>query len=152
MSNNTNETIDALLAIIQKSAESGTFSLDAIQRISDLRLSANALSEENVDLRHTVTELRAEVSAQTAKLNALQAREDDVARREKAVAALELKNAVDAKILELTHASKAEFKELLHLALRSPVLRTSYQGMVPVNTQYGVQSHATSTTVESQQV
>lgn len=149
---NTNETIEALLSVIQKHAESGTFSIEAIQRIADLRDSSANMAAEKQALRETANELRAKLDKALAELATLQSASAQVAVREKAVAAAELKNAVDAKTLELTQQSKSEFKELLHLALRSPIVRTTQSESIPVNTQYGVQMHTASTMTESQTI
>lgn len=145
---NTNETIEALLSVIQKHAAS----VEAIQRIAELRTSAAKMAEENSMLRDTANELRGKLDKAIADLTSMQNAAASVAAREKAVAAAELKNAVDAKTLELTQQSKSEFKELLHLALRSPIVRTTQSELIPVNTQYGVQTHTATTTTESQAV
>ena len=127
------ETLNELFEVMQKQIEAGTFNLEAVQRIADLRTKALQLEEENTDLKQVLADCKVRNVTLQEENSTLRASAGDLGRREAVVKAAEIQIAVDKKELELTKQFKGELMGVLNTALRSPIVQTMRNEHVPVS-------------------
>ena len=127
------ETLNELFEVVQKQIEAGTFNLEAVQRIADLRSKAMCLEEDNRVLNKDNAEYKGRLEALREDLSNLRNRVGDIEKREAAVKAAEIQIAVDKKELEMTKAFKGDLMNVLNTALRSPIVQTVRNEHVPVS-------------------
>lgn len=141
-------TATELSALIAKTVEEQTFSLDGVKAISAIRDRAVLLEselkmarDEGVQSSEKIDELRATVTARDTELNVFKAREAALEAREKQIFELEKKAAV-------AEAKAAAIDGVVTKVFANRIIRESAQGFAPAGNYNGmVMSGSTSNNV-----
>ena len=123
---------EQLATIVQNIGEDKIFSFDAINAIADLRVNAEALQQENTNLKEAVTKYQEVIKDKDILLEEIKDKAKGYEVREKDISDVETDKKLMEKEKEMTHARLADMKELVSLVFRNPVIKSSAFGSVPM--------------------
>lgn len=142
--------VNAIIHQIDELVAARTFSLEALDGVKKLRESVIDLERKLKAAEDQVKLLREEQVALVKFQDEARRREVNLTDRESKVAASEIQDKINQKELALTRQFKDELKEIVHVALRNPIVRTNTYGSMPITDGNGyITSQATSSTTET---
>ena len=128
----SNNPLAAVLDALNEQIQTGTFTLDAVKRVDELRQKSEELAKTNDKLAQEKADLLGRLSALQKDHDVLKSAAGNLTDRETKVKAAETQIAVDKKELELTKLFKDDLKTIVHTALRSPIVQKTMNDVVAV--------------------